>query len=146
MNIQSFPYDGADFLAWVEGGVRVLENHLHASAELFLVPGGHGSVPEENFAGRDAGQAHDAAGEGGFPASGFAHQAEGFALAHGKGDAVNGAHGIGLEAQQAAVHLEMLAHVQEFEKCGNGSALLFVVEPASDVAAGGGLHEGRQDE
>ena len=66
---------------------------------------------------------HDAAAEGGLAAPGFAHQPQGLALAHVEGHAVHGAHEVGLEAQQAAVHLEMFAHVQEFEKFGNGSAL-----------------------
>ncbi len=83
-------------LAGVEGGVRVLEDHLEVAAQRtessLRKPGDVPSV-EGDAARGGLQQPHQHPAGGGLPTARLAHQAEGFARRQIEGDPVDGAHG-----------------------------------------------------
>ena len=84
--------------AWVQGGIGILEHHLHLAA-IFLqrnpaaeVIPPHGIAIKDHLPRAGVEQAHEQAGGGGFAAATFAHNAQGFTLADAEGHAIHGPH------------------------------------------------------
>ena len=89
---EGFGDDFADAHSGVEGGEGVLEDHLHAPAELAQVAAAGGEdicAIEQHGAGGGFDQAQQHAGYGGFAGAGFADQAERFAGIDVEGDVID---------------------------------------------------------
>ena len=72
-----------DSLSWIQGRIRILEDHLHIIAELFHLPAlqpGHILPLEDDLSLRAFIQVDQRSAKGGFSAPGFAYQAEGLSF------------------------------------------------------------------
>ena len=81
-----------DLLAWVEGGIGVLEDHLHLPADgahLLGLEAGDVTPVKRDLARLWLDELDDRTCRGGFAASGLAHQAEHLALLHVETDVVD---------------------------------------------------------
>ena len=105
MDAGCFADDLVHAQARVQAGVRVLKNHLDAQAlgmALSRRQAGHGLAGEQHLAIRRGQQPRRYAAQGGFAATGFAHQAHHLAGAHQQIDTVDRAgHRVGLFQAQA---------------------------------------------
>src|SRR6185437_8065876 len=98
--------------ARVERGVGVLEDDQQSAAEVTQLARGESGdwlAVEEHFAAGWLDEAHDHAGDGGFTGSGFADEAEGFALLDAEGHVVD----------RRGVLFILLCQVADFEE-GHG--------------------------
>ena len=117
--------------AGVQGGVGILEHHLHLAAIILQRYPTAEIIPANRFAIKDhlprAGvqQAHQQAGGGGFAAAAFAHNAQGFTFAHAERDTINRANLPHLAAKQATPDGEMLHEASGFEQRLSGAAAIW---------------------
>ncbi len=107
----------ADPAARIERGIGVLEDDLQLAAQRAhpcLAGGDDVLALEDYLAGIGLDEAEDGASSGRLAAAGLADKAEGLAVAHGEGDAVEGTHGDDARPRKAARHGE------EFAQAGDG--------------------------
>ena len=92
--LQALAHDVADLGALVQGGLRVLEDHLDLLDDLLVQLSGDLAVDllalVQNLAARGGQDAHDGAADGGLAGAGFAHQTKGLALVNFKVGTVHG--------------------------------------------------------
>jgi signal transduction histidine kinase len=103
----------ADFLPWIQRGVRALEHHLHVFAQLLalrLVGAGHFLSGDFQGTGGRLLDQRQGTGQGGFAATRFAHDREGLAGFQFKRHTVQGAHGR-MALEQATGHFVMTGQV-----------------------------------
>jgi len=121
MDGEGFGDDFADAHAGIEGGERILKNHLHGPAlgtEAGRREREKVAAFEEEFAGVGFDEAEDHAGESGLAAAGLANDGEGFAGEDGKGDVVHGGEAraagrVGEESAGAAIGFAESADLEE---------------------------------
>ena len=111
VDLQGLADDGGHGVAGIDGGVGVLEDHLHAGAEGFQLPGGgcrHLGAVVDDGAGGGFVEADEEAARRGLAAARLADHAEGFSLFYIEGDVVDG-------VETSACRLEILAEVADAE-------------------------------
>ena len=107
--LQALAHDVADLGTLVQGGLRVLEDHLDLLDDLLVQLAGNLAVDllalVQDLAARGGQDAHDGAADGGLAGAGFAHQTKGLTLVNFKVGTVHGLEGL---AAGAVGHLEVL--------------------------------------
>src|SRR4029077_12200648 len=119
VNDQRLADDGADVHAWVQRGVRVLEDDLDVAAQgAQRLATQRAYVPafKDDVARGRLDQAQHAAAGGRFAAAGFADQAERLAGINVEVDAIDRLHGAGLPLEQAGVDRECLGEVFDLQQ------------------------------
>ena|SRR5690625_4714322 len=118
MNGESFADDRFDAHSRIEGVERILEDHLDSFSvgeKLFSVEVADVVFFEKDFAGGDLVEADDCASDGGFSASAFADEADGFAAGDGEGDAIDGFDVIDDSSEDTSVDWKVNFQVFDFE-------------------------------
>ena len=114
-----------DGQAWVEGGIRVLEHHLHLAPELAQarrVVRLDGLAVEDDAAGIGADEVHEQARGRRFPAARLADNAQHLARQHVEVDIVHRLHPGHGAVEDAAAHREIFPEVADFEQRGSAAA------------------------
>ena len=121
--LQALAHDVADLGTLVQGGLRVLEDHLDLLDDLLVQLAGNLAVDlltlVQDLAARGGQDAHDGAADGGLAGAGFAHQTKGLTLVNFKVGTVHGLEGL---AAGAVGHLEVLDLKQDLP--GRGLSIL----------------------